>query len=148
MFFTHCSRVPSIITTENSIVEMDRMLHAYSPVMTGTSRRSRDAENRIHRSTRCRVGEDAMASPIKSMINSPIKLTVGSFLRGWGYSLISSKRRTLKSNSSLRVWKDLYALYFLPVSKFWRYLRMGIPSGDLLDLMIPHSSVSNSPEVQ
>lgn len=140
--------MPSIITTENSIVEMDRMLHAYSPVMTGTSMRRMDIEKRIHRHTRCSVGEEARASPKKPMIKSPIKLTVDSFLWGWGYSLISSKRRTLKSNSSLRVSKDLYALYFLPVSKFWRYLRMGIPSGDLLDLMIPHSSVSNSPEVQ
>lgn len=84
MFFTHCSCVPSIVTTENSMIEMDRMLHAYSPVMTGTSMRRMDIEKRIHRHTRCSVGEDAMASPIKSIINSPIKLTVGSFLRGVG----------------------------------------------------------------
>lgn len=84
MFFTHCSCVPSIVTTENSMIEMDRMLHAYSPVMTGTSMRRMDIEKRIHRHTRCRVGEEARASPKKPMIKSPIKLTVGSFLRGVG----------------------------------------------------------------
>ena len=65
-------------------MEMDRILHAYSPVTTGTNDRRMDIENRIHRNTRCRVVEEARVTSKKPMIKSPIKLTVGSFLRGVG----------------------------------------------------------------
>ena len=60
------------------------MLHAYSPVMTGTSVRRTDIEKRIHRHTRCRVGEEARASPKKPMIKSPIKAHGGFLSAGVG----------------------------------------------------------------
>ncbi|CNI44690.1 Uncharacterised protein [Mycobacterium tuberculosis] len=67
------------------------MLHAYSPVMMGTNRRSTDAENRIHRNTRCRVVEDARATSKKPMIKSPISSMVESFLRGLLFDLFKAE---------------------------------------------------------